>query len=318
MQPGSIICGRYQLVEAAAEGGMSTLWRGVSRSSELFSRPVAIKEMKRAFGAVQPYLEMFLEEARIGAELQHAHLVQVIDFIIEAGASGLSYCLVMEWIEGLDLRTLTRTMNALDRPLPWGLVAHVGIGVLRGLAAAHERKLPDGTSSPILHRDASPQNILLGLNGGIKLGDFGMARARDRIAEHTAPGFVKGTLSYMSPETLMGRQPTVSSDIFSLACTLWEALAGERLFDAKSDAMVVDLIRAGDIRPLEDLRPDVAPRMCAAVHRALASEPMVRFATARAMIQELGEILRECGPWVDSDVIVGTTVAQAREALARS
>lgn len=317
MQPGSIIGGRYQLIEAVAEGGMSTLWKGVSRSSELFSRAVAVKEMKRAFSAVQPYLEMFLEEARIGAELQHAHLVQVIDFIVEAGPGGLSYCLVMEWIEGLDLRTLMRTMMKLDRPLPWALVAHVGIGVLRGLAAAHERRLPDGTLSPILHRDAAPQNVLLGLNGSVKLADFGMARARDRIAEHTAPGFVKGTLSYMAPETLRGAQPTTLSDQFSLACTLWEVLAGERLFDAKSDAQVVDLIRSGDVRPLEDLRPDVPPRMCAAVHRALAAEPMLRFPTARALIQELGEILRTCGPWVDSDVIVGTTVAQAREALGR-
>jgi hypothetical protein len=110
----------------------------------------------------------------------------------------------------------------------------------------------------------------------------------------------------------------VARQILSSASTLGVARAGERLFDAKSDAAVVDLIRAGDIRPLEDLRPDVPPRRCAAVHRALASEPMLRYPTARAMIQELGEILRECGPWVDSDVIVGTTVAQARDAIART
>jgi serine/threonine-protein kinase len=317
MHEGSIIGGRYQLVMPVAEGGMATLWRGVSRSSEVFARPVAVKVMKRTFTAVQPMLEMFLEEARIGAELQHAHLIQVLDFIIEAGASGVSYCLVMEWIEGLDLRTLIKTMTQLDRPLPWSLVAHVGIGVLRGLAAAHERRLPDGTSAPILHRDASPQNILIALNGGIKLGDFGMARARDRIAEHTAPGFVKGTLSYMAPETLVGKPPTVTTDLYSLGITLWEALAGERLFDAPSDAQVVDMIRNARVPPLADRRPDLPPRLCAAVHRALSIEPNDRFPTARAFIQELGEILRECGPWIDSDVIIGTTVAQAREALGK-
>jgi len=313
-----MIGGRYQLVDVVAEGGLSTVWQGVARSSEVFARPVAIKVMKRAFATVGgPYLSMFLEEARIGATLQHASLIQVLDFIIEATPSGAVYCLVMEWVDGIDLRTMLKVENHMRRPLSWGLVATIGLRVLRGLAAAHERRLPDLKVSPVIHRDVSPQNILLALNGDVKLADFGMARARDRIAEHTAPGFVKGTLSYMAPETLRGAQPTPSSDQFSIACTLWEVLAGERLFDARSDAEVVDKIRAGDVRPLEDLRPDVPPRMCAAVHRALASEPMVRFPSARAMIQELGEILRGHGPWVDSDVIVGTTVTQAREALGR-
>src|SRR5687768_18213769 len=152
MQPGQMIGGRYRLDRHVTDGGMASLWKGVARSSEVFARPVAIKVMKRNFAAVQPLLQMFLEEARIGAELQHAHLIQVLDFVIEAEVTGPSYCLVMEWIEGLDLRSLIRVMARLERPLPWGLVGLVGIGVLRGLAAAHERKLPDGTPSPVIHR----------------------------------------------------------------------------------------------------------------------------------------------------------------------
>jgi eukaryotic-like serine/threonine-protein kinase len=321
MQAGTIIGGRYELVEPVGEGGMSTVWYGVARSSVVFTRPLAIKVMKRTFSAVQPHLAMFLEEARIGAELQHPHLVQVVDFLAEAAVPGagpgVSYCLVMEWIEGIDLRSLIRTLARLERPLPWGLVAHVGIGVLRGLAAAHERKLYDGTAAPVIHRDVSPQNVLLGLNGAIKLGDFGMARAKDRGTHLTAPGIVKGTVSYLAPEVLLGKPPTAQSDLFSLGCTLWEALAGERLFDARTDAAVVDAIRNGRIRPLEDERPDLPPRLAAAVHRALAVDPQQRFPSARALIQELGEILREGGPWFDSDVVIGTTVAQAREAAGR-
>ncbi len=317
MQPGSIIGGRYKLVQPVAEGGMATLWRAVSRSSEVFARPVAVKVMKRNFAAVQPLLQMFLEEARIGAELQHAHLVQVLDFLVEAEVTGPTYCLVMEWIDGLDLRSLIRVMSRLERPLPWGLVAHIGIGVLRGLAAAHERKLPDGTAAPVVHRDVSPQNILLGLNGGIKLADFGMALARDRIAELTQPGIVKGTLCYMAPEILRGRPSVPASDQFSLACTLWEALASERLFGQRTDPEVVDAIRAGRIQPIEDKRPDLPPRLATALHRALAMEVGDRYPSARAMIQELGEILRESGPWIDTDVIIGTTVAQARDELAK-
>jgi eukaryotic-like serine/threonine-protein kinase len=317
MQPGSMIGGRYQLVDLVAEGGLSTVWQGVARSSEVFARPVAIKVMKRAFSAVGgPYLSMFLEEARIGARLQHANLIQVLDFIVEATPSGPTYCLVMEWVDGIDLRSLCRVEAQLGRKLSWALVATIGVRVLRGLAAAHERRLPDNTVSPVIHRDVSPQNILLALNGDIKLADFGMARARDRIAEHTAPGFVKGTLSYMAPEILTGKPASPESDLFSLACTLWEALAGRRLFDAKADTMVVDLIRRCEVPPLGELRGDVPEALVVAIHRALAPDPAARFVSARQLAHELGEILREGGPWGDADVIVGTAVAEARIAVA--
>jgi len=312
-----MIGGRYQLVDLVAEGGLSTVWHGVARSSEVFARPVAVKVMKRAFSAVGgPYLSMFLEEARIGARLQHANLIQVLDFIVEATPTGPTYCLVMEWVDGIDLRSMLRIENALGRKLSWALVATIGLRVLRGLAAAHERRLPDNTVSPVIHRDASPQNILLALNGDVKLADFGMARARDRIAEHTAPGFVKGTLSYMAPEVLMGKPATPVSDLFSVACTLWEALAGDRLFDAKADAQVIELVRSCAVPPLADRRDDLPAPLVAAIHRALSADPAARFVSARQMAHELGEILREGGreggSWGDADVIIGTAVAEAR------
>lgn len=318
MQPGSMIGGRYQLVDLIAEGGLSTVWQGVARSSEVFARPVAIKVMKRAFSAVGgPYLSMFLEEARIGARLQHANVIQVLDFIVEATPTGPTYCLIMEWVDGIDLRSMLRVEHQLGRKLSWPLVATVGLRVLRGLAAAHERRLPDNTVSPVIHRDVSPQNILLALNGDIKLADFGMARARDRIAEHTAPGFVKGTLSYMAPEILTGKPATPVSDLFSVACTLWEALAGERLFHAKADVEVIDLIRRCAVPSLADRRPDLPPALVAAVHRALSADPAARFVSARQMAHELGEILREGGSWGDADVIIGTAVAEARIAQSK-
>src|SRR5262249_7080484 len=165
MQEGSMIGGRYQLVDRVAEGGLSTVWQGVARASEVFARPVAIKVMKRAFSTVGgPYLSMFLEEARIGATLQHANLIEVLDFIVEASPAGPVYCLVMEWVDGIDLKTLLKVEGQMRRPVSWGVVASVGLRVLRGLAAAHERRLPDMTVSPVIHRDVSPQNILLALN----------------------------------------------------------------------------------------------------------------------------------------------------------
>src|ERR1043166_4183396 len=220
MESGSMIGGRYQLVEVVAEGGLSTVWQGVARSSEVFARPVAIKVMKRAFSTVGgPYLSMFLEEARIGATLQHANLIQVLDFIVEASPAGPVYCLVMEWVDGIDLKTLLKVEGQMRRPVSWGVVASVGLRVLRGLAAAHERRLPDRTLAPVLHRDVSPQNILLALNGDIKLADFGMARARDRTAEKPHRGFGKGPLSYRAPEIFPGKPATPASDMFSIGCT---------------------------------------------------------------------------------------------------
>src|SRR4029079_8597819 len=141
------------------EGGLSTVWHGVARSSEVFAPPVAIKVMKRAFSAVGgPYLSMFLEEARIGARLQHANLIQVLDFIVEATPSGPTYCLIMEWVDGLDLRPMMRVENQLGRKLSWALVATIGLRVLRGLAAAHERRLPDNTVSAGIQRDVFTQH----------------------------------------------------------------------------------------------------------------------------------------------------------------
>jgi serine/threonine protein kinase len=317
MQEGSIIGGRYQLVSVVAEGGLSTVWQGVARSSEVFARPVAVKVMKRSFTAVGQYLSMFLEEARIGAMLQHSNLIQVLDFIIEATPSGPVYCLVLEWVDGIDLKSLLKVHNDLKQPLSWGVVAAVALRVLRGLSAAHERRLPDNTPSPVIHRDVSPQNILLGINGDVKLADFGMARARDRIAEHTAPGFVKGTLSYMAPEILFGQATTPASDLFSLSCTLWESLSGRRLFDAKTDPEVFELVRKCEIPSLADIRQDLPPRLIAAIERALAVDPYVRFSSARAMVHELNEILRTDDSWGDADALVSTAVAEARIAKQR-
>jgi serine/threonine protein kinase len=317
MEAGSILGGRYQLVASMDEGGLSTVWQGVARSSEVFARPVAVKVMKREFSHVEgPYLSMLLEEARIGARLQHSNLVQVIDFITEATIAGPIYCLVMEWIDGINLKALMRVEQDMDRAVPWPLVATIGLRVLRGLAAAHEYRAPDGSAAPVIHRDVSPQNIMLALNGDVKLGDFGMARARDRIAELTAPGIVKGTLTYMAPEVLKGQPATPLSDLFSLSVTLWEALAGERLFNARTDAEVVDQIRRCDVPPLTGKRRDVPARLATAIHRGLAGEPTARFASARAMANDLSNVLRE-SDWGDADGVVANAVAQARAARHR-
>jgi serine/threonine-protein kinase len=274
--------------------------------------------MKREFTTIGgPYLSMFLEEARVGATLQHANLIQVLDFIVEATAGGPVYCLVLEWVDGIDLKSMIRVHSQLDQHMPWGVVATVGLRALRGLAAAHERKMPDGTLSPVIHRDVSPRNILMALNGDVKVADFGMARARDRIAEQTAPGHVKGTLCYMAPELLTGTKPSPASDIFSLACTLWEGLAGRRLFDAKSDPEVFIQIKKHQVPLLDEFRKDLPVALVEAINKALAADPEQRFPTARAMIHELSEILRLDDSLGDADALISNAVTDARAARSK-
>lgn len=311
---GTVVADRYHLIAEVGAGGMAVVWRADCRGVG-FDRNVAVKVMRKAFSANKDHLDMFLEEARIGSELQHPNLVEVVDFVQTDG--GL-YCLVMEWIEGLDLRSLTGLLGGVERPLPWALVAHIGAGVLRGLAAAHERVGPGGQAAPIVHRDVAPQNVMLGINGAIKLADFGIARARDRAAAMTAPGFIKGTLSYMAPEILAAKPPSPLSDQFALACTLWESLAGERLFQAKTDAEVFTMIRGGNVRSLAERRPDVPIRLVGAVHTGLSMDPGDRFPSAREFLWEIEDVLEHEHPPVDVDTLVGRAVSQARETRAMS
>jgi serine/threonine-protein kinase len=309
VEPGTIIGGKYQLVESVAEGGLATVWMGVVRDEDL---PVAVKVMKRQFAAVGGnYLDTFVDEARIGAQLEHENLVHVIDLVQHETGQGPTACLVMEWIDGIDLRGLVEIETGVDRPLPWELVAVIGRGVLHGLSAAHQRKLAGGITSPVIHRDVAPQNILLGADGAIKLTDFGMARAKDRIAEHTAPGVIKGTLSYVAPEILKGQPPGVRSDVYSLGVTLWEALVGERMFHAASQIKLIEMIRNSQIAPLGEKRPDVPAPFVDAIHRALLPDREHRFQTADAMAAALDEILAGAGARDGGPQRVATAVSQA-------
>jgi serine/threonine-protein kinase len=307
---GVFINGKYELVELAGEGGMATVWRGVLHGAAGFTRPIAIKRLKPEFRAIKNYVDMFVEEARVGSELNHPNIVQVVDFC--ADADGMYY-LIMEWVEGLDLVRFARLAVEIGRPLEWPLVAAIGVGVLRGLAAAHERCRQDGTPAPVVHRDVSPHNILIGAGGAVKLSDFGLARARDRVMSFTAPGAVKGKLHYFAPEVTMGMPATPRSDVFSLATALWEVLAGRRAFTGDNETDVLTRIRRGQIDPLARIRPDLPRRLVAAIERGMATAADGRFVSARHMSVELGECLRSQGEYVDQQSALGRRVSDVRE-----
>lgn len=285
---GHLIDGKYQLVSIAGEGGMATVYKAVVRGAAGFQRAVAVKHIKPEYRGLKNYIDMFIEEARVGSELAHPNIVQVHDFCSENG----SYYLIMEWVEGIDLGGLIKWAQANGRHVPWPLVASVGIGTLRGLGAAHDRIAPDGTPAPVIHRDVSPHNVLLGINGVVKLSDFGLARARDRAASLTAPGTVKGKLSYLAPEVTFGKPNSVQSDLFGVANVLWESLSGERLFDGKTDIEIFKKIRACQVPPIIERRPDVPPQLAHVLDIALAADPNNRYATAEEFAYALGQVMK--------------------------
>jgi eukaryotic-like serine/threonine-protein kinase len=308
MQPtGELIDGKYQLVQVAGEGGMATVYKAVQKGAAGFQRTVAIKKIKPEYRAVKNYVDMFIEEARVGSELAHPNIVQVHDFVAQEG----SYYLVMEWVEGIDLGHFIKAHREAGVHVPWPLAVAIGIGTLRGLGAAHDRRGPDGEAAPVIHRDVTPHNVLLGVNGVVKLTDFGLARARDRVASMTAPGTVKGKLSYLAPEVSFGKSNTPQSDLFCVGSVLWETLSGERLFDGKTDVEIFKKIRACKIPPIAERRADIPPALVAVLDMALDIEPTNRFASATAFAHALAQVMKQA-VGIDPQTALGTAVRDVR------
>lgn len=311
-----LIAGKYELLDQAGEGGMAVVWRGVMHGAAGFSRPVALKQMRAELREQDRQVAMFVEEARLGSCLLHPNILQVLDFVADDQGS---YWLVTEWVEGLDFGSLLRYYRSRHERIPWPLATFVGIGCLRGLAAAHERHAPDGTPVPVIHRDVSPQNLLLGSGGAVKLSDFGLARARDRTSVLTTPGFIKGKLAYLSPELVTGSAASPQSDIFSTASVLWEALAGHPIFTGKNDRDVLRAIHRGQVPPVSNERPGLPKVLVYAIGRALSRSPSDRYPAAAAMAQDLESALAGAlASTLETQVRLGRAVAEARKALGRA
>lgn len=310
-RPGDLIAGRYRLVEIAGRGGMADVWRAEVEGDMGFRRVVAVKQMHPALAEQRNYVDMFVEEARLGAMLESHNLPQVHDFIAEDG----NFYMVMEWIEAVDLGTWTRFHFERGESPRWELVGAIGVGILRGLAAAHERAGPDGTIVPVVHRDVSPHNVLLTTRGLVKLIDFGLAMAWDRETDTTDPGVVKGKMSYLSPEIVSGGRPIPHSDQFAVGSVLWEALVGRKLFDGHNDYETYVRLRECQVQPLRPLRPDVPADFAALLHRALSPQPAQRFPSAREFARQIGTTLKKVQLRKDLHTVLAKSVNDARGAM---
>lgn len=310
-RPGLIVGGRYELIEVAGRGGMADVWRGRVRGDSGFVRDVAVKQMHQNLASQPQYVAMFVEEARIGSSLQSPNVSEIHDFVHDRG----NYYMVLEWIDGIDLGSWVRWHVSQNEQTRWELVAAVGVGILRGLAAAHERVAPDGRPTPVVHRDVSPHNVLLTTRGLVKLIDFGLALAPDRERETTDPGIVKGKMSYLAPEIVAGGRPVPESDQFACGSVLWEALVGRKLFDGATDYETYTRLRDCRVQPLRPLRPDVPAPFAQIIHRALSPDIESRFPSTREMARQIGTALKKVQLRRDLHTVLARSVGEARSAL---
>jgi serine/threonine-protein kinase len=310
-QAGRVLGGKYELVEQLGQGGMAVVWKAIARGAANFQRPVALKRIDASCRGFEEVVAMFIEEARVGSTLRHPNIVQVEDFGVDE--HGVHY-MVTELVDGIHLGRWIESYKKVSEPTPWEAVTAIAVEVLRALDAAHSRVDAHGQSKPILHRDVTPPNILLDNSGVIKLADFGLARSMDR-GQMTRPNVVKGKLSYLAPELLLGAPPSSRSDLFALGIVMWEALTAERLFDGPSDVDVVTKLRDAHVPLLSMKRGNLPVQLTSIVHRALERQPEARFASAREMLHSLTAILRILPRSVDAPVLAAT-IARARSRLA--
>jgi serine/threonine-protein kinase len=309
-EPGELFGGRYRLIEVAGRGGMADVWRAEVEGDLGFRRTVAIKQMHPGLAGQPTYVQMFVEEARLGAALESPNLAEVRDFIAHRG----NYYMVLEWVEGIDLGTWVRWHFERGEAPRWELVAAIGVGVLRGLAAAHERHA-GGVAAPVVHRDVSPHNVMLTTRGLAKLIDFGLALAADRTADATEPGVVKGKMAYLSPEIVSGARPVPASDQFAVGSVMWEALVGRKLFDGANDYETYVRVRDCQVPPLKPLRPDVPADVAALIARALAPRVDQRYPSAREFARQLGTALKKVQLRRDLHALLSRSVSDARASM---
>ncbi len=285
-RPGTIVDGKYALVSLVGEGGMAQVWRALTYGAHGIRRTIALKRLHEHFSAYPEVIEMFVEEARVGARLRHPNVVQIHDFGVDE--FGRHY-LITEWVEGMHLGQFLSSYG--QAKASWPIITAIGIEVLRALDAAHTSRADNGEVSPVLHRDVSPPNILLDVLGVTKLADFGMARAMDR-GRITRPDMVKGKLSYIAPEMAVGEDPTPQSDLYSLGIVLWEAYTGSRLFDGATDVEVLQRVREPNVPLLARRAPELPIGLSMTVQRALERDRSRRFPSAVEMLDSLLDVLR--------------------------
>lgn len=277
---------------------MATVYLGRLVGPVGFSRTVAIKRLHPQFARDPEFVAMFLDEARVAARIRHPNVVPTLDVVATEG----ELFLVMDYVQGEALSQLFRAVRAKGGAVPPAVAVNILLGVLHGLHAAHEATNERGEALGIVHRDVSPQNVLVGTDGVPRLVDFGVAKAVGRL-QTTREGQLKGKAAYMAPEQVRGGEVTRQADVFAAAVVLWEALAGRRLFQGNSDAETIYRLLDAEVEPPSHFAPGIPPVLDAVVLRGLARDAAQRYKSALEMAIDLEKTVglvssREVGAWV--------------------
>jgi serine/threonine-protein kinase len=281
--------GKYTLIRKLATGGMAELFLAIHKSMAGFEKLIVIKRILPAMNHDRAFIEMLLHEARIAATLSHPNIVQIFD----VGSVDATYFIAMEHVHGEDLRSIVRQMkkkNVLEFPLEHAL--SIVLGVCSGLAYAHEKRELDGTALNIVHRDVSPQNVVVTFTGDVKVVDFGIAKSDAMLHESTRSGKLKGKIPYMSPEQARGDRIDWRTDIFAAGVMLFELTTGKRLFKGASEYETLKLICDRDYPLPSQVRVGYPRDLEAIVMRALAKDRAKRWQSAREMQAALEELVR--------------------------
>lgn len=281
---------RYRIIEKIDAGGMAEIYRGAAVSMDGFEKSVAIKRILPSLTQDAKFVAMFLDEARLSMQLNHANVVQILDL----GKVGETYFMSMELIDGANLRRLIQRSIDLVRPFPISVACFIAMEMAKGLAYAHEKTDAQGHSLGIVHRDVSPPNVLVSRQGEVKITDFGLAKAKSNVSVSDSD-IVKGKFAYLSPEVVDGKEPDARADIYAVGIILWEMLCGRRLFVARNDMETVELVRKGEVPKATTLRDDVDDELDKLLQRALAKNVKRRFQSCREVEQELAGYLAKRG-----------------------
>ncbi len=309
----SHVVGRYALYGRLAAGGMATVHLGRVLEVGGSARTVAVKRLHPQFCKDPEFVAMFIDEARLAARIKHPNVVETLDIL----TMGQELLLVMEYIRGECFSKLLRAARRKNLEPSIGVVGRIASGMLRGLHAAHEARDESGELLNVVHRDISPQNVMIDVAGLVKVLDFGVAKASARI-QITRDGQMKGKLSYMSPEQLQGLPVDRRADVFACGVVLWEALTRRRLFVGEDASEVLRKILRDEVPPPSQWVPGLSPEVDQVVLRALSKDPDLRYQTAEELAIDVEKIIElapesEVGLWLES--VAGDILAKRERLL---
>ncbi|MBM4352990.1 MAG: hypothetical protein FJ109_04225 [Deltaproteobacteria bacterium] len=295
--------GRYKLIRRIAIGGMAEIFLGAMQGEAGFERKVIIKKILPVYASEPEFIRRLVDEGLLAARLQHGNIVQILDL----GRLGPDYFIAMEFVDGVDLRDVLATCAERRFILPLPIAVHTLWQVSRGLGYAHDKKSNKGEPLDIVHRDISPANVFVSWEGAVKLGDFGIAKASQRLSRHTMTGVLQGKFPYMSPEQAEGKPLDQRSDVFSFGIVAYELLSGRRPFSGDSDMQVLVRVKETRFAPLLDIRPALPPELARIVHCCLEREPERRYPNGTGLERALAQLMQQ-QHWIVTEGDVADTL----------